>query len=71
MMDQKVSGKLPTVKRKPRRALTARRVERTKTPGRYRDHVVAGLLLQISEDEGGPHSSSGSLAMLAAMRRAS
>jgi integrase len=29
--------------------LTAKRVERTKTPGRYRDGVIPGLLLQISE----------------------
>ena len=28
--------------------LTAKRVERTKTPGRYRDGMVKGLLLQIS-----------------------
>ena len=29
--------------------LTAKRVERTKKPGRYRDGIVPGLLLQISE----------------------
>ena len=28
--------------------LTAKRVERTKTPGRYRDGMVRGLLLQVS-----------------------
>jgi integrase len=29
--------------------LTAKKVERTKTPGRYRDGIIPGLLLQISE----------------------
>jgi hypothetical protein len=29
--------------------LTAKRVERTTKPGRYRDGIVPGLLLQISE----------------------
>src|SRR6516162_2158527 len=29
--------------------LTAKRVERTKAPGRYRDGLVRGLLLQISD----------------------
>ena len=29
--------------------LTAKRVERTKTPGRYRDGLVPGLLLQIGD----------------------
>jgi Arm DNA-binding domain len=29
--------------------LTAKKVERTKEPGRYRDGLVKGLLLQISE----------------------
>src|SRR5271167_3805603 len=29
--------------------LTAKKVERTKTPGRYRDGLVPGLLLQVSD----------------------
>lgn len=29
--------------------LTAKKVERTKTPGRYRDGLIPGLMLQISE----------------------
>ena len=29
--------------------LTAKKVERTKTPGRYRDGLVKGLLLQITD----------------------
>jgi integrase len=39
----------PAKKRKRSKPLTAKRVERTTTPGRYRDRIVPGLLLQISE----------------------
>jgi hypothetical protein len=38
--------------------LTAKKVERTKTPGRYRDGLVRGLYLQIS-DNGANCASSG------------